>query len=285
VRSMWLVTILNAISYSMLIYILAVGFSLIYGLARVVNLTHGSMFLVGAYIAIDIARSHNFVLAGLGAVALVCGIALVLDRIIKKFLFGKELDQVLLTFGWIYIIDDIARLIWGGGVYSIVKPSVLNDSVSLFGFIFPSYRLMIVAVGLTVAILLWLIIERTRLGMIIRAGIDDPEMVNNLGINVKRYFTTVFAIGGFLAGVAGWLGAGVMTITIGLDFDILVITLIVVVVGGMGSLAGAFVASLIICFADILVRQYAPVYGAYTVYGLLFAILALRPSGLFGVKE
>lgn len=281
-----LLQIVNALSFSLLLYMLTSGFSLIFGFMRVANMCHGVMYLLGSYVAYTAIKvTGSFLLAGLGAAAMVALVGLVINPLLNRILFGKELEQVLLTFGLLYAFEDIMKWIWGTAVLSIQRPAAIAGTVMIFGFGFPTYRLVVIGVGMGIVVGLWLFIQKTRVGIIIRAGIDDRDMVNASGINVMTYFTIVFVIGSALAGLAGWLGAGFLQVYPGLDLTILIFSLIVVVIGGLGNLTGALIGSLIIGFAHTFGRAYSPEYGAYVPHAVMFVTLLVLPGGLMSLKR
>jgi branched-chain amino acid transport system permease protein len=284
--SQLLVQILNGVSYGLLLFLLASGLSLIFGLMGIVNLAHGSYYMLGAYLGLMILRSTgSFILAVIGASTIMAFIGFMMERIFFSKLYKRELDQVLLTFGFAYIFMDIARWIWGGTPYSLPKPQLFDISISILGEIFPVYRIMMITVGLAVALSLWLLIEKTRTGSIIRAGVDDKEMVNAMGINIYMYFSAIFALGAFLAAFGGVIGGPILGVYPGLDFEILVITLAVVVVGGLGTLRGAFWGSILIGFVDTFGKTFFPNYAIATIYIAMALILIIKPTGLLGRED
>lgn len=252
---------------------------------QVINLSHGSFYMFGAYIGFSTWKSTGHlwiaILAGAVAVAI---LGAVMQRLLLRRFYRAYLEQVLLTFGFIYIIMDVSKWIWGGSILTIQRPSLLASSVEFVGVTYPIYRLAVIGIGAGVAIALFLFQERTRLGSFIRAGVDDREMASALGVNTGLVFTLVFALGAFLAAFGGVVGAPFVYIYPGLDFYILIMALIVVVVGGLGTLQGALVGSLLIGIADNVGRALFPEHAAYTIYAVAALVLVLRPSGLLGRK-
>jgi branched-chain amino acid transport system permease protein len=239
--------------------------------------------MFGAYVGLSAWRlTHNLLIAIIaGSVALgMTGV--VIERILLRRFYQKYLEQVLLTFGLIYIFMDISKWIWGGDPQSIGKPAFLVGSFSFMGGAYPLYRLVVIGVGIVVAIALFLFQEKTRLGSFVRAGVDDRDMASAIGINIGRIFTAIFALGAFLAAFGGVVGGPVIGVYPGLDFEILVLALIVVIVGGLGTLQGALVGSLLIGIVDSFGKALFPGLAMYTIYGVAALILVLKPTGLLG---
>jgi branched-subunit amino acid ABC-type transport system permease component len=205
------IQVLNGLSYGLLLFLLAAGLSLIFGLMGVINMAHGSFFMLGAYLGYSIINTANsFTLAIIGATLIMALAGMILERAFFRQLYRKELHQVLLSFGFIYIFMDLAKGIWGGTPKSLPTPDLLQGSVVMLDGAFPLYRLSIIVIGLFLALMLWLVLERTRTGVIIRAGVDDKQMVEALGINIRGYFTAVFAFGAFLAALGGVVGGPII---------------------------------------------------------------------------
>lgn len=284
--SQMLIQVLNGISYGLLLFLIASGLSLIFGLMGVINLAHGSFYMMGTYVGIEIFRlTGSFTLSLIVAALAVAVIGGLVERIFLSKLYKQELDQVLLTFGFAYIFTDLCKWFWGGTPKSLPKPSLLDRSITIFGNDFPVYRLALIAVGVIIAIVLQLFLEKTRTGMIIRAGVDDKEMVGGMGINIKLYFTGIFILGALLAAIGGVVGGPVIGAYVGMDTDILVLALAVVVVGGLGTLKGAFWGSLLIGLIETFGKVFLPNYSIVTVYAAMVLILIFKPQGLFGKEE
>ena len=284
----FLIQLLNGLVTSMLLFVMAAGLSLIFGLMDVINLSHGAFYLLGGYVGLTAVRLlGDFWLALIIAPLVVGGLGLLIEYFFLRRLYGRRrhLEQVLFTFGVTLIIIDLARATWGAYVESVPSPALLSGQVSLFYIQFPVYRLSLIGFGLLLAFLLWLLIERTRLGAIVRAGVSDAEMVSGLGINIQRVFAGVFAFGTGLAALAGVVGAPVFTLYPGLDSEILILALVVVVIGGLGTLKGAFFGSLIIGLADTFGKALLPELSRFILFAVMAFVLLLRPSGLFGQKE
>ena len=266
-----------------LLFLLAAGFSLIFGLMRIANLTHGALFMLGAYVGVSILK----VLPNLWLAALLAGIAVaafggLLERFILRKLQGNVLGQVLVTLGVSFIIADLCLIVWGGDPIPVPTPQWLQQPVRFAGFVFPAYRLAVVVIAILVALVLYLLMERTRLGAMIRAGVDDPEMARAVGIPVSRLFTTVFCLRAALAGAAGVIGGPIMSAYPGLDADMLPLALIVVILGGVGSLAGAFVGAFITGFVYTFGVAMLPDLAYVILFLPMILVIAFRPRGLFG---
>jgi branched-chain amino acid transport system permease protein len=275
--------ILNGLAYGFLLFLLAAGLSLIFGMMDVLNLSHGSFYLLGGFVGISLVGVlGNFWLAMILTVVIVAAIGLVVERTLLRPLYVRDhLDQILLTFGLALIIEDAAEWIWGTRIQSLAVPAALSGSVNLFGVVIPTYRLLLIFAGLIVAAALWFVLERTRLGAIIRAGVSDREMVSALGFNISGIFAGVFVFGVALAAFAGFLGAPILGVFPGLDFEVLIIALIIVVIGGLGSLNGVFWVSLLIGITQALGQAYFPSFASLVLYVVMVAVLMIRPEGLF----
>ncbi|HXG02430.1 MAG TPA: branched-chain amino acid ABC transporter permease [Candidatus Binatia bacterium] len=275
---------LNGLAYGVLLFLLTVGLTLIFGMLDVVNLAHGSFYMLGAYTGLAlIAATGNFWLALLAAPLAVGLIGAAIERLCLRPLYRRPpLDQVLLTFGFIYLFEDLVKWIWGGRIRSIPPPDLFAGSVQILHVVVPAYRLFVIGFGLAVALALWLVIERTRLGAIIRAGVYDAEMTAGLGINIHRVFTGVFAFGAALAGLSGVIAGPIQSAYPAMGVSILIPALIVVVVGGLGSLKGSLAGSLIIGQAETFGKAWLPEAAMLMIYVVMAAIVLLRPQGLFG---
>jgi branched-subunit amino acid ABC-type transport system permease component len=275
---------LNGLAYGVLLFLLSVGLTLIFGMLDVVNLAHGSYYMLGAYAGLAlVAATGNFWLALLAAPLVVAVIGAAVERSCLRPLYRREpLDQVLLTFGLIYVFEDLVKYMWGGRIRSIPTPELFSGSVKLWGAVIPSYRLFVIGFGLVMALGLWLLIERTRLGAIIRAGVFDAEMSAGMGINVSRVFTLVFAFGAGLAGLSGVIAGPIQSAYPPMGASILIPALIVVAVGGLGSLKGSLAGSLVIGQAETFGKAWLPGASMLIIYVVMALILLFRPQGLFG---
>ena len=275
---------LNGLSYGVLLFLLSVGLTLIFGMLDIVNLAHGSFYMLGAYAGLTtLVVTGNYWLAMLVAPLAVGAVGGLMERLCLRPLYrGSPLDQVLLTFGFIYLFEDIVKWIWGGRIRSIPPPEIFSSSVNFFGATVPSYRLFMIAFGLTMAVALWLLIERTRLGAIIRAGVFDAEMAAGMGVNIDRVFTGVFAFGAALGGLSGVIAGPIQSASPPMGAGILIPALIVVVVGGLGSLKGSLVGSLIIGQAETFGKAWLPGSSMVIIYVVMALVVLFRPQGLFG---
>jgi branched-chain amino acid transport system permease protein len=279
----WVIQTLNGISFGMLLFLLAAGLSLIYGLMKILNLTHGSFYLLGGYIGLVVVHmTGSFVLAVLAGSLAIAIIGVLMERFLLRRFHLQELPQTLLTFGFLFIFSDLAILIWGGNPQTMPKPAMFEQSVQIGAFYYPSYRLFIILFGFAIAAFLWWIQEGTRIGAMLRAGVDDEEIARALGINVSLLFTLVFALGAFLAALGGVMGGPIMGVYPGADFEVLLLGFVVVIVGGLGSLKGALVGGLIVGLLDNFGKVFFPEFALFTIFAPMALILALRPAGLFG---
>jgi branched-chain amino acid transport system permease protein len=279
----WVIQALNGISFGMLLFLLAAGLSLIYGLMKILNLTHGSFYLLGGYIGLSVIHlTGSFLLGVLTGSLSIAAIGVVMERFFLRRFHLQELPQTLLTFGFLFMFSDLAMVIWGGNPLTVPKPELLSSSFQLGPFVYPSYRLFIIFFGLAVAALLWYFQERTRVGAMLRAGVDDEETARALGINVSLLFSLVFALGAFLAGLGGIMGGPIMGVFPGADFEVLLLGFVVVIIGGLGSLKGALVGGLVVGLLDNFGKVFFPEFALFTIFAPMALILALRPTGLFG---
>lgn len=274
---------LNGLSFAMLLFLVASGLSLIFGLMGLVNLAHGSFYLIAAYIALSVVnKTDNFLHGLVLGCLLVPIIGIVVQRFFLHRLSKNELAQVLLTFGFIFIFSDACLWIWGGLPQSLPKPEFLSRSLFWGEIVFPSYRLFMIVAGCLVGGGLWLFLEKTKVGAMVRAGVDNPEMAQAVGVNVPLLFTAVFALGTFLAALAGVLGGPFVGVYPGADMDILLLALVVIIIGGEGSLLGAFVGSLLVGMLDSFGKSLFPEVSLFIIFAPMAIILAVRPQGLFG---
>jgi len=273
----------NGVTYGALLFLLAGGLSLIFGMMRIVNMTHGSYYLLGGYVALTVMWGGGHYLLAVVVAALVIALVGIVEwNAFLKRLSGQELGQVLTTMGFALIFQDLAQVIWGGDPYTIPVPAMLSGSVSTGPFTFPIYRIFIVAVAAFIAALLWLVLERTRIGAMMRATVDDPEMARGVGINVFLISMAVFSLGASLAALAGVVAGGFVGVYPGADFEILPYAFVVVIVGGMGSIKGALIGSLMVGLLDNFGKALFPELSYFTLFAPMAAILAVRPTGLFG---
>jgi len=279
----WVTQAFNGLSYGALLFLLASGLSLIFGVMRIVNLAHGSYFMLGGYVGLSVVwRTGSYTAAiFVGALA----IALVgagMERLFLRRLSGQTLGQVLMTVGFALIFQDLALLIWGGDPYSIQAPAALQGVLTAGAVRFPVYRIFMIVVAVGVGAALWLALDRTRAGAMIRAAVDDREMAQGVGINVPVISLAVFALGAALAAAGGVIGGGFIGVYPGSDFEMLPYAFVVVIVGGLGSLPGAMVGSLLVGLLDNFGKALFPELSYFTLFAPMALILALKPTGLFG---
>ena len=281
--SLNLVQILNGLTLAALLFIVASGFTLIFGLLRIVNLAHGALYLFGGYIGYSVTLgTGNFVLGLLASMMFVAFLGLVIDQGLLRFVRGFVLREVLLTLGVAFVLNDIALVIWGGDTFSVQVPAVLRGAVRFAGIFYPTYRLFVLGLGIVVFIALWVLLNRTRLGALIRAGVDDAEMVEAMGINIRRVFLATSMLGASLAGLGGTIGGAFLTLYPTADSEILVFSLAIVIIGGSGSLVGAAVGALLVGMLNTIGQVMFPELAYFVIFGPMAAILAFRPLGLFG---
>ncbi len=274
----------NGISYAALLFLLASGFTLTFGLMRIVNMAHGAYYLIGGYVGLVVGKATgNFGLALLAGGAAATVLGFVADKFLIKRAGDDHLAQVLITVGLAYVVGDLALKIWGGDAQKLQVPLIMRGVVELpGGIVYPVFRFFLTSVGVLVAVLLWLLYRRTQVGAAIRAGVDDREMVGATGIDVDRLFVIVSGLASFLAGFSGVLGGAFLTVYPGAEWEILVFALVVVIVGGLGSLEGAMVGALIVGLLDAYGRWLVPEMSYFVLFGPMAILLLFRPRGLFG---
>jgi branched-chain amino acid transport system permease protein len=275
--------LLNGLTFAALLFIVASGFTLIFGLLRIVNLAHGALYLLGGYIGFAVANATgSYILSGIAAMASIAVAGLLLDQGLLRWVKGYDLRQVLLTLGVALVLNDLVLVIWGGDTFSVPVPAALQGAATFAGVTYPKFRLFVLLVGIITFCLLWLMLNRTRLGALIRAGVDDAEMVEAHGINIQRVFLMTFMLGSALSGLGGWLGGAFLTLYPSADSEILVFSMAVVIIGGRGSLVGAAVGSLLIGMLNTFGQVWFPELAYFVIFGPMALLLAFRPLGLFG---
>lgn len=281
--SLNLVQILNGLTLAALLFIVASGFTLVFGLLRIVNLAHGALYLFGGYIGYSVtAGTGSFFLGVAASMLFVAFLGLFIDQGLLRFVRGFTLREVLLTLGVAFVLNDVALVIWGGDTFSVQIPAALRGAVRFAGIYYPTYRLFVLGLGILVFIALWLLLNRTRLGALIRAGVDDAEMVEAMGINIRRVFLATSMLGASLAGLGGTIGGAFLTLYPTADSEILVFSLAIVIIGGSGSLVGAAVGALLVGMLNTIGQVMFPELAYFVIFGPMAAILAFRPLGLFG---
>lgn len=299
-----LAQLLNGLQYGVLLFLLAAGLTLVFGIMSFVNLAHGSLYMLGAYAAaLAYEATGSFMLALLAAVVTALLLGLVLELTIVSRLYRRDhLDHVLATFGLVMFFNEVVRMVWGPQPLFVQVPEALGGTVDLLGFSYPSYRFAIIVAGVLVAVGSYLLIHKTRVGMLIRAGAQNPQLVGALGVNIRLLNAMLFGVGAMLAGFAGAMAGPVLSVQSGMGEPVLITTLVVIVIGGIGSVSGAFYAALIVgvvdtlgrVFLPLLLRQFAersladaagPALASMSIYLLMALVLALRPQGLFPARH
>jgi branched-chain amino acid transport system permease protein len=299
-----LLQMLNGVQLGLLMFLLAAGLTLTFGIMDLVNLAHGSLYMMGAYIAwTTIGWTDSFVLGALLALPVIFLLGLVVEAVVARRLYVRNhLDQVLATFGLILFFNELVRVIWGPAGKSIAVPTFLNHTVEILpGVPYPAYRFAIIVVGAVVAVLLAWLVARTRIGMLIRAGASNRRMIGALGVNIELLFSLVFGLGAVFAGLAGLMAAPITSVKIGMGDDILILAFVIIVIGGIGSIKGAFIAAMVVGQIDIVGRAFlpdllktflsasaassaAPAISQVLVYIVMAGVLVWRPTGLFGQR-
>lgn len=295
---------MNGLQLGVLLFLMAAGLTLVFGIMNFVNLAHGSMYMMGAFVAAAVYNhTDSFLMAALLLVPIMMALGMALDRLALSRLYDRDhLDQVLATFGLILFFNELVRMIWGASPVYMEVPDALGGAVEFFGIRYPAYRLLIIGAGLATALGCYLLVHHTRLGMLLRAGATHREMVGALGVNIRLLNALLFGLGAVLAGVAGLLAGPIMSVQVGMGEPILILTMVVIVIGGIGSIRGAFYASLIVGVVDTLGRTLlpavlrglmerssadiaGPAIASMMIYILMAVVLALRPQGLFPVQR
>jgi branched-chain amino acid transport system permease protein len=281
--NIWVVLAVNSVTFGGLLFLLSAGFSLVFGLMKIPNLTHGSFFMLGAYLATSlIAMGFGFWTAAIAGGLLVALFGGIVERFILRRLAGAELAQVLVTLGLSFMVADVCLMVWTGDPIRIATPDGLRGSTSVLGVGFPTYRLAVSLIAVVFAVGLWALLDRTRLGAMIRAGVDDDAMARVTGIRVSRLFTIVFCLGAWLAGFAGVIGGPILSVYPGLDGEMLPLALVVVILGGSGSLLGSLVGSFVVGFLYNFGQAMFPELAYVVLFLPMLIVLVVRPQGLFG---
>ena len=279
----WLLQLFNGVSYGALLFLLGSGLSLIFGVMRIVNIAHGSYFLLGSYVALTVIWTTGSWLLALPAGALAIGLlGLAMERIFLRPLGFDVLRQVLVTFGFMLLFQQAALDIWGGDNFMINPPAQLTRSIAVGTLHLPLYRIFMIALAAAIGLALWFVLERTRVGAMVRATVDDVEMARGIGIDTARVSMLVFALGALLAGLGGVIGGAFLGVYPGVDLQILPIAFAVVIIGGMGSLAGAAIGAVLVGLADNFGKALFPEISYFTLYAPMVLLLAVKPTGLFG---
>jgi branched-chain amino acid transport system permease protein len=273
---------LNGISFGMVLFLLTIGLSITLGLMGIVNLAHGVLFMVGGFVGFTVAVIYGLnywlavLLGGLAAGLIGLGI----ERGFLRFQYKQANEQVMLTIGFIYILTNLSQWVWGGEFRAPFTAPFLSGSINIIGWQYPIYRVFTIGIGLVLCVVLWWLQEKTKVGAIVRAGMDDRETIGGLGINLERVNYIVFFFGGFIAGVAGVIGAQLLGVKLGMGWDILLYAMIVLVIGGIGSIQGALAGALVIGIIDAFGKALFPELAMFLMYLVMIIILLVRPSGL-----
>jgi branched-chain amino acid transport system permease protein len=296
---------LNGLQFGLLLFLLAAGLTLVFGIMDLVNLAHGSLYMLGAYFAATfVAWTDSFIAGAVLALAATLLVGMVLEVVALRRLYGRDhLDHVLGTFGLILFFNELVRIIWGPAGLSLSLPMWLISPIEILpGLFYPTYRITIILTALVVALFLYILVMRTRLGMLIRAGASNREMTGALGVNINLLYTLVFGLGAALAGLAGLMQAPILTVQIGMGENILILAFVVIIIGGIGSIRGAFIAAVLVGLIDTIGRAFlpdllrlvlssrgastvAPAMSSMMIYLLMAIVLVLRPEGLFPVSS
>ena len=278
-----LTQMLNGISFGALLFFLASGLTLIFGLMRIVNLAHGGFYLTGGYVGLTVVTlTGNFWLAILAAAVAIAAMGAATERLLLRRIRGQVMAEVLLTVGLATIIGDMCLAVWGGDPRSVPTPAYLSGSIQIGSFVYPRFRLFVTVLAVAVGAGLYYLSQHTRIGTIVRAGVDDRETVAALGIDINRVFTGVFILGALLAGAAGVIGGAFLSLSPGADIDILLLSLVVVIIGGLGSLPGAALGSLVVGLVDVFGISQLPALASFILFAPMALVLIIRPSGLLG---
>lgn len=278
-----LILILNGLTQASLLFVLGSGLTLAFGLMRVVNLSHGAFYLLGGYVGYSVQKATgNWWLAFLAGGVTIAVLGLLFERTMLFRVRGGDLPETLLTVALSMIIADVSLAIWGGHPLAIVTPKVLNPPITIFGVTYPGFRYFLMLTGILIAVGLWLLLYKTKLGAAVRAGVDDRETVSALGVNIQLIYTMVFVLSALLVGIAGVLGGTYLQLSPGTDTTILTYSLVVIILGGMGSLSGTVVSALILGQIISFSRAYLPEYSMFLLFVPMALVLAIRPQGLFG---
>jgi len=274
---------LNGLSFGALLFLLASGLTLVFGLMRIINLAHGAFYMIGGYLGVVVAGLTGNLLAGIAAgVVVVAATAFVVEFVLLRFVRGQELPEVLLTIGVSFVIADLCLAIFGGDPQPLPSSAMVQGSMTIGDLTYPWYRIFVIAVAIAIGLALVIVQHRTRIGAIVRAGVDDREIISAMGINIAWVFTGMFVVGAALAAIGGTIGAGVLSVRPGIQDEVLLYALVVIIIGGLGSVPGAAIASILIGLIDAFAKAWIPEFAYFTIFAPMAIVLVLRPSGLFG---
>jgi branched-chain amino acid transport system permease protein len=275
--------VLNGLSFGALLFLLASGLTLVFGLMRIVNMAHGAFYLLGGYMGVVVATlTGNLLLAVLVAVIVVGVTALFVELVLLRFVRGQEMPEVLLTIGVSFVVADLCLAVFGGDPQNLPTAVKIPGALMIGDFVYPWYRIFVIGLALVIGIALALVQYRTRVGAIVRAGVDDREIITAMGVNIKWVFTGMFVVGAALAAIGGTVGAGVQSILPGVQNEVLLYALVVIIIGGLGSIPGAAIGSILIGLIDAFAKAWIPELAYFTIFLPMALVLVLRPTGLFG---
>ncbi|MDN3496258.1 branched-chain amino acid ABC transporter permease [Planococcus sp. APC 4015] len=275
--------VLNGLSFGALLFLLASGLTLVFGLMRIVNMAHGAFYMLGGYIGVVIATlTGNLLLAIIVAIIVVAGTAFIVEVVLLRFVRGQEMPEVLLTIGVSFVIADLCLAFFGGDPQNLPNTVKIPGALMVGELVYPWYRIFVIAVAIVIGIALALVQNKTRVGAVVRAGVDDREIITAMGINIKWVFTGMFIVGAALAAIGGTIGAGMQSILPGVQNEVLLYALVVIIIGGLGSIPGAAVGSILIGLIDAFAKAWIPELAYFTIFLPMALVLVLRPTGLFG---
>lgn len=276
--------VLNGLSFGALLFLVASGFTLVFGLMRISNLAHGAFYLVGAYVAVvTVAMTHNFWAGAIAGAASAAAVGLITERGLLRRVRNKEMPEVLVTVGVLFVIADLVLAVFGGNPKSVGAAGGAPSGSFIVGdFVYPQYRLFIIGVTLVIGIVLFIIQKHSKVGAIVRAGVDNREMAAAIGINIDKVFTGVFVFGALLAGLTGAIGSGLLSLSPSSGTEILLFAMVVVIIGGLGSIQGAAVGAVLIGLIDAFSKVWLPEFSYFTIFAPMALVLVFRPYGLFG---
>jgi branched-chain amino acid transport system permease protein len=275
--------VLNGLSFGALLFLLASGLTLVFGLMRIINLAHGAFYMLGGYIGVVVAGlTGNLLVAVIAAVVAVAVTALIVEVGLLRFVRGQELPEVLLTVGVSFVIADLCLAIFGGDPRTLPLSAMITGSLQVGSLTYPLYRIFVMVVAVVIGIALAVVQNRSRVGAIVRAGVDDREIISAMGVNIRWVFTGMFIVGAALAAIGGTIGAGMISIRPGIQDEVLLYALVVVIIGGLGSVPGAAVGSVLIGLIDAFAKAWIPDLAYFTIFAPMALVLVLRPTGLFG---
>lgn len=274
---------LNGLSFGALLFLLASGLTLVFGLMRIVNMAHGAFYMLGGYVGVVVATlSGNLLLALIVAVLVVAVTAFVVEVGLLRFVRGQELPEVLLTIGVAFVIADLCLAFFGGDPHNLPNSVKVQGALQIGDLIYPWYRILVIGVALVIGIALVLVQSRTKIGAIVRAGVDDREIITAMGVNIKWVFTGMFVVGAALAAIGGTIGSGMQSILPGVQNEVLLYALVVIIIGGLGSIPGAAIGSILIGLIDAFAKAWIPELAYFTIFLPMALVLVFRPTGLFG---